>query len=75
MVISSTQPNTPGAPVGEITATACASMPFGFTFALQSVRAGQWSKSIAGTPGLKETGLAQYNDTRRSRPGWGIHRV
>ena len=75
MITSPVQQNTPGALVGEKPSDASNAMPFGFTFALQSVRISHTGTRLAETLSRKETASEQYNATRRSRVEWGIHRV
>lgn len=75
MITIPIQQNTPGALVDETSFAASNAMPFGLTFALQSVRTGHTGTHLAEMLSLKETALEQKNATGRSRVEWGIHRV
>ena len=75
MIVTSVQLNTPGTPSREEGTSACSTMPFGLTFALQSVRTGHAGAYLPNAIELKGAALGQFIDTSRSRVDWGSHRV
>lgn len=73
MIFVSTQLNTPGAQGGQ-PAHAGSAMPFGFTFALQSLRAAYRSIEFTATHEGKDATPGQLSDGSRSRVQWGAYR-
>jgi hypothetical protein len=75
MITTSAQPNTPTTLLLGSESSAYTAMPFGFTFALQSVRTGHAGARLLSAIELKEASLNEYNDTGQSRVEWCNRRV
>jgi hypothetical protein len=75
MITTTVQPNTPTTLFLGSETAADTAMPFGFTFALQSVRTGHADARLLNAIELKEAALDQYNEAHRSRVEWGNRRV
>jgi len=74
MISVSTQSNIQGTRAVQTT-NAGSAMPFGFTFALQSLRSAYGSISLANAYTSKDAKLNQHDGGHRSKIEWGSYRV
>jgi len=74
MISVSTQSNIQGTQAVQTT-NARSAMPFGLTFALQSLRSAYCNLGHIGANEAKDSTLDQPSDGHRSRVEWGAYRV